>query len=225
MDCGTGKGITSLFSMWMAHARRLANALCPAPRIGLLLSDAYVRSVPLATRGASVGKSCAPAPPFYKHIPINGLPALAIQATASTAQRCAARWQQSSPISGRPHGFPEAHAILRLDGQYGTVAVLSDLAGLTYVIRGKDYHLLKRAEVQARLHLPEDNQLTHPESGTVRALYHCPNLPLGTSGKAVSARCGDPSRRGRQESGRRHALGRRLRTVFDEPASERLHGC
>jgi hypothetical protein len=81
------------------------------------------------------------------------------------------------------YGFPEAHALLRLDGQYGTAAVLSDLAGLTYVTRGKDYHLLKRAEVQARLHLPEDHQLTHPESGTVRALYDCPDLPLGTSGK------------------------------------------
>jgi hypothetical protein len=83
------------------------------------------------------------------------------------------------------YGFPEAHAILRLDGQYGTAAVLSDLAGLTYVTRGKDYHLLKRAEVQARLHLhlPEDHQLAHPESGTVRALYDCPDLSLGTSGK------------------------------------------
>lgn len=81
------------------------------------------------------------------------------------------------------YGFPEAQAILRLDGQYGTAAVLSDLAGLTYVTRGKDYHLLKRAEVQARLHLPEDHQLAHPESGTVRTLYDCPDLSLGTSGK------------------------------------------
>jgi hypothetical protein len=81
------------------------------------------------------------------------------------------------------YGFSEAHAVLRLDGQYGTAAVLSDLAGLTYVTRGKDYHLLKRAEVQARLHLPEDHQLEHPESGTVRTLYDCPELPVGTSGK------------------------------------------
>jgi hypothetical protein len=81
------------------------------------------------------------------------------------------------------YGLPEERAILRLDGLYGTATVLSDLAGLAYVARGKDYQLLKRAEVQARLHLPEDQQLTHPESGTVRALSDCPDLPLGASGK------------------------------------------
>ena len=45
--------------------------------------------------------------------------------------------------------------MLRLDGQYGTGAVLADLAGLAYVMRGKDYQLLDQAEVQARLHLPQ----------------------------------------------------------------------
>jgi hypothetical protein len=52
-----------------------------------------------------------------------------------------------------------------------------------YVMRGKDYQLLKRAEVQARLHLPPDQQLTHPESGTCRALYDCPDLPIGPKGE------------------------------------------
>ncbi len=54
------------------------------------------------------------------------------------------------------HHFPEERAILRLDGQYGTRAVLSDLADLAYVMRGKDYQILKQAEVQARLSLPPD---------------------------------------------------------------------
>jgi hypothetical protein len=35
-----------------------------------------------------------------------------------------------------------------------------------------------RAEVQARLHLPPDQHLTHPESGICRALYDCPDLAL-----------------------------------------------
>ena len=48
---------------------------------------------------------------------------------------------------------------------------------------GKDYQLLKRAEVQTRLHLPPDQHLTHPESGTCRALYDCPDLPLGPKGE------------------------------------------
>src|SRR5438132_5792638 len=33
------------------------------------------------------------------------------------------------------HQFPPAHALLRLDGQYGTGAVLSDLAGFAFVTR------------------------------------------------------------------------------------------
>ncbi len=80
------------------------------------------------------------------------------------------------------HHHPEARALLRLDGQYGTGAVLADLAGLPFVMRGKDYQMLKRAEVQARLKLPPDQQVSHPESGMVRALYDCPDLPLGPEG-------------------------------------------
>lgn len=80
------------------------------------------------------------------------------------------------------HHHPEERVLLRLDGQYGTGAVLADLAGLPFVMRGKDYQLLKRAEVQARLKLPPDQHLTHPESGMVRTLYDCPDLLLGPEG-------------------------------------------
>ena len=80
------------------------------------------------------------------------------------------------------HHHPQEHALLRLDGQDGTGAVLADLAGLPFVMRGKDSQLVKRAEVQARLKLPPDQHLTHPESGMVRALYDCPDLPLGPDG-------------------------------------------
>jgi hypothetical protein len=82
----------------------------------------------------------------------------------------------------KAHHHPEERALLRLDGQYGTGAVLANLAGLAYVLRGKDYQILKRAEIQARLKLPADQHLTHPESGMVRALYDCPDLPLGPEG-------------------------------------------
>ena len=83
----------------------------------------------------------------------------------------------------RAHDFPEQQALIRLDGQYGTGAVIADLAGLAYVTRGKDYRLLDRAGVQARLHLPPDQQFTHPESGICRTLYDCPEQPLGAQGK------------------------------------------
>ncbi len=80
------------------------------------------------------------------------------------------------------HHHPEERVLLRLDGQYGTGAVLADLAGLPFVMRGKDSQILKRAEVQARLKLPPDQRLAHPESGMARALYDCPDLPLGPEG-------------------------------------------
>ena len=80
------------------------------------------------------------------------------------------------------HQHLEERVLLRLDGQYGTGAVLADLAGLPFVMRCKDYQILKRAEIQARLKLPPDQHLAHPESGMVRALYDCPDLPLGSEG-------------------------------------------
>jgi len=55
------------------------------------------------------------------------------------------------------HQFPEARALVRLDGQYGTGAALADLAGCSYVVRGKDYMVLDRMEVQSRLYLPRIN--------------------------------------------------------------------
>ena len=39
--------------------------------------------------------------------------------------------------------------------------------------------------MQARLHLPPDQQLTQPESGITRALYDCPDQSLGKTGKRV----------------------------------------
>jgi hypothetical protein len=106
-------------------------------------------------------------------------------------------------------GFPAERA-LRLDGQYGTGGVLSDLAGFAYVTRGKDYRLLDRAEVQARLHLPADQQFEHPESGIVRTLYDCPDQSLGQAGKLVRIIVATHPARDEEESGGPHSLRRRL---------------
>jgi hypothetical protein len=59
----------------------------------------------------------------------------------------------------KAHSFPSERTLVRLDGQYGTGAVVADLADFSYVTRGKDYSLLDRADVQARLHLPADQHL------------------------------------------------------------------
>src|SRR5712692_4518374 len=78
---------------------------------------------------------------------------------------------------------PVEQVLLRLDGQYGTGAVLADLAGFCYVMRGKDYTVLDLIEVQSRLHLPPDQQFSRPESELVRTLYDCPDVPVGPTGQ------------------------------------------
>jgi hypothetical protein len=85
-------------------------------------------------------------------------------------------------------GYLEAHhlspisALLRLDGQYGTGAVITDLAGFPSVPRGKDDSVLDRPEVQSRLHLPADQQFSRAESGLVRQLSDCPDVAVGPEG-------------------------------------------
>jgi hypothetical protein len=80
------------------------------------------------------------------------------------------------------HQHPMARALLRLDGQYGTGAVLADLAGFAFVIRGKEYTVLDHPLIQARLHLPPDQFQQRPESQIVRSLYDCPEVPVGPEG-------------------------------------------
>ena len=77
---------------------------------------------------------------------------------------------------------PLSQAVIRLDGQYGNGAIVADLAGLAYVMRGKDYDLLDLPHVQTRLTQPPDQQTTHPETGTCRALFDFPDLLLSPAG-------------------------------------------
>jgi len=80
------------------------------------------------------------------------------------------------------HQLPQERALLRLDGQYGTGAVLCDLAGFSFGTRGKDYPVLDHQLVQARLHLPPDQIQQRPESQMIRSLYDCPEVPVGSEG-------------------------------------------
>jgi hypothetical protein len=85
----------------------------------------------------------------------------------------------------KAHDFPAERTLLRLDGQYGTGAVISDVSDFSYVTRGKDYSLLDRADIQARLNLPADQHLNSAESGICRTLYDCPDQRLSESGPLV----------------------------------------
>jgi len=75
-----------------------------------------------------------------------------------------------------------SRTLLRLDGQYGTGAVLADLAPFAFVTRGKEYSVLDHPLVQARLHLPPDQFQQRPESQGERSLYDCPNVSVGSLG-------------------------------------------
>ena len=83
--------------------------------------------------------------------------------------------------------LPLSHILVRLDGLYGTGAVLTPLlsCGLGVVVRCKEYGLLDLPAVAARLTLPPDFQTIHPESGTCRALFECPDIALSPTGPRV----------------------------------------
>src|SRR6266487_1880160 len=85
-------------------------------------------------------------------------------------------------LYSKAYGLPEELILLRLDGPSATGAASADLAGFSSVTRGKDDTVLDRAEVQIRLHLPADQRFSRPESDLVRALYDCPDVPVGPTG-------------------------------------------
>lgn len=83
--------------------------------------------------------------------------------------------------------LPHTHMLVRLDGLYGNAAPLTDVlaSGLGVIARSKDYALLDVPAVKAILACPPDAQRTHPESGTSRALYDCPDIALTPTGPRV----------------------------------------
>jgi hypothetical protein len=83
--------------------------------------------------------------------------------------------------------MPPSHILVRLDGLYGTIAVLLKLlcCGLGVIVRCKDYGLLDLPEVATRLQQPPDQHTVHPESGASRALFDCPAIAPLPSGPRV----------------------------------------
>ena len=74
--------------------------------------------------------------------------------------------------------------VVRLDGLYGDAAVLREVLdpALGLIGRSRDYARLDLAAVQAVLACPPAQVCTHPESGALRCLYDCPDVPLGAGG-------------------------------------------
>lgn len=60
--------------------------------------------------------------------------------------------------------------------------MLSDLAGFSFVTRGKEYSALDHPLVLACLYLPPDKFQQRPESQMACSLYDCPEIPVGPEG-------------------------------------------
>jgi hypothetical protein len=166
----------------MARVKPLVNApypratTCPQP-----FAD-WMRSVRLATGGASVGKWSARARSSARLTAESRLGSFGHRGNGryreELRQGLAAigRYLTASQLP------PEQRTLLHIFGQYGTGAVLADLAGFAFVTRGKEYTALDHPLVQARLHLPPDQSQQRPESQVVRSLYDCPQVPVGPEG-------------------------------------------
>src|SRR5713226_10611470 len=121
------------------------------------------------------------------------------------------------------HYLPQERTLLRLDGQYGTGAVLSDVAGFAFVTRGKEYSVLDHPLVQARLHLPPDQFQQREDKPDGPQPLRLPTDPGGTRWRALPSGRGYPSSHEKEKSRRSHARRRRLRTLLHQPSATRLH--
>jgi hypothetical protein len=88
------------------------------------------------------------------------------------------RCLQASPVSST---HPSRHPSGWDDRQWSHRGRLS---GFVFVMRGKEDHLLDLPEGQARLLLPPDALMRHPETGMERALFDLPCLPATAAGES-----------------------------------------
>ena len=114
----------------MARVRPLVNEPChKTPDRPSAPASLAPHLCPWLHRDANVEKSCERAPQSCKLIRISGSALLAIQAIGEYRAELRRAVAAIREISCKAHHHPEERALLRLDGQYGTGAVLADLAG------------------------------------------------------------------------------------------------
>src|SRR5438034_2755752 len=122
-----------------------------------------------------------------------------IGATGITGRNCA---RGSRPLVGiwLPTTFRKNARLSRLDGQYGTGTVLSDVASFAFVTRGKGYSVLDHPLVQARLHLPPDQFQQRTAKPNGAQPLRLPGDSGGTGGNALPRSCGHASEPRKQKS-------------------------
>jgi hypothetical protein len=193
----------------MARVKLPANASYPRQKSCPPLFVDWMRPVPLATEGASVGRWCGRARSSVKLTVESRLGSFGNQGNGHYWEEL----RQGLAVIRRylaAHQLSQERSLLRLDGQYGTGAVLSDLASFAFVTRGKDYAVLDHPLLQARLHLPPDQFQQRPERKTRAKPLRLSRGAGGTRGRAGSRGGGDPSSQQKEASRWRHTFRRRL---------------
>jgi hypothetical protein len=169
---------------WMAPGKLPANPPCLVRLISRRHTADWMRSVLQAIWGASEGKPSELGLLYSRPIRELRVGAFSGVSGAGNGDYRGVLRQAVKGISAflQAQSLQLCQAVVRLDGQYGNGAIVADPAGLTYVMQGKDYDLLDLQEVQARLAQPPDQQTTHPETGTCRALFDFSDLALSPTG-------------------------------------------
>jgi hypothetical protein len=127
----------------MGHEKQPANAPCLRRRIGPHRSVGCVLSVLPATRSRKRGEVVRTRTTIlqaHTHQWLGSFGNEGLGQYREELRRAVAAIQRYTKV----HAQPVERVLLRLDGQYGNGAIRASLAGLTYVIRGKDYQLLDR---------------------------------------------------------------------------------
>jgi len=155
--------------------------LTPDRRSALALFAGWMTFVLLATGAASGGKWSGRGPSKASLIAESRLGSFGNKGNGRYREEL----RKALAAIGRyltAHQLPSERTLLHIFGQYGTGAVLVDLASFAFVTRGKEYTVHDHPLVQARLHLPPDQFQQRKVRQTVRSLYDCPQVPVGPEG-------------------------------------------
>jgi hypothetical protein len=166
----------------MGRGKPLANAPYPRPMSCLWRFADWMTCVRLETLAANAGRQSGHGQRCCRRTVLSGSVALAIVETG--ARRVELR--KGLAAIGRylsTHQLSPERTLIRLDGQYGNGAVLSDVAGFAFVTRGKDYRLLDHPLMRGTLALASRPGATTPAIRQMeRSLYDCPAIPVGSLG-------------------------------------------
>ena len=195
--------------------------LAPRQKNCPLLFAGWMTSVPLATGGASAGKSCVLAPSSVRPTVEsrlgsfgnrgNGLYRVELrQALATIGRYHGSRTssRRSAPCSGSTDNMARGPCSPTWLVSPAFRAAKSTPCWI--ILSSRRACTCRKTQLQQ-----------HPESQVVRSLYDCASCTCGISWRAVPRGGGDPSSWQKEESGWRHAFGRRLRTLLHPLARAR----